>query len=460
MDKTDPGPHLSRQLGLFPVTNIVIANMIGAGIFTTSGLLMETLDNPLMMMILWIMGGIIAICGALVYGELGAAMPDAGGEYVFLSKLFHPLAGFLSGWMSFLVGFSAPIAASAIGFSEYFLRAFPSLSGYLSPWAGPSAVSKILSVLIILIFTFVHLRGIRFGALVQNVLTLLKILLIAGLITAGFLFGKGDMSHFSEAKSFSFTFSGWKTIGLSLMWITFAYSGWNASTYIGSEIRNPGRVIPGSLLWGTGIVIVLYLLLNAFFIYALPAGLMKGVVSVGGLAAGSAFGNTAGKIMSLLISFALFSSLSAFILLGPRIYYSMARDGYFFRFAGRIHPDKRTPGLAILLQSFISIVLAVSGTFDQILTYMGFSLGIFPLITVMAGLKLRASGKLTLKLPGYPLTHLVYLVTGVVILVLAYFERPVESTVAVGTLLSGIPAFWLFRKFSGKNADSPTRKEV
>ncbi len=446
MGKIGPEIKLSRELGLFPVTNIVIANMIGAGIFTTSGLLMGTLGNPLIMLFLWILGGIIAICGALVYGELGAAMPRAGGEYVFLSEVFHPLAGFLSGWMSFIVGFSAPIAASAIGFSEYFLRAFPRLTGTLTQIMNPESFSKALSIMVILIFTLIHLKGIRFGTLVQNILTVLKIILITGLITAGFIFGKGDMEHLHAADSFRFDFSGWKTIGLSLMWITFAYSGWNASTYIGSEIRNPVKVIPRSLLWGTGIVIILYLMLNLFFVYALPSDLMKGVVSVGGLAVGTAFGNTAERIMSLLISFALFSSLSAFILLGPRIYYSMARDGYFFKFAGRIDPVNKIPGMAIILQSCISIVLVVSGTFDQILTYMGFSLGIFPIITVIAGLKLRKTGKADIKLPGFPITHLIYLSTGIAILVLAYFERPVESTVAVVTLLSGIPAFYIFRK--------------
>jgi APA family basic amino acid/polyamine antiporter len=192
--------NLKRQLGLFPSTNIVIANMIGAGIFTTSGLLLAGLHNPILMMVLWAVGGIIAICGALSYGELGAAMPQAGGEYLFLSKLYNPLSGFLSGWVSFMVGFSAPIAASALGFSEYFCRAVPVLpawlnkAGIISPlWTG-----KLLSVSIILIFTFIHYRGIKYGAKIQNVLTGLKVVLIMTLLIAGFTSGKGDMSNFSK----------------------------------------------------------------------------------------------------------------------------------------------------------------------------------------------------------------------------------------------------------------------
>ena len=210
---------LKRKLGLFPVTNIVIANMIGAGIFMTSGLLMEDLANPLLLILLWIVGGIIALCGALCYSELGAAMPHAGGEYIFLSRLFNPLFGFLSGWVSFFVGFSAPIAASAIGFTEYLTRAFPQLLslGIFGVAFEAVALKKFYSILVILAFTLVHLRGIIFGTRVQNLLTLLKVGLIAGLILIGFSFGQGSFDHFFQGKEFSFDFGGWKVIGLSLM---------------------------------------------------------------------------------------------------------------------------------------------------------------------------------------------------------------------------------------------------
>src|SRR5512136_2533030 len=170
--------NLQRKLGLFPATNIVVANMIGAGIFTTSGLLIAGLNDPLLMLVLWAVGGIIALCGALSYGELGAAMPGAGGEYLFLSRLYNPMFGFLSGWVSFMVGFSAPIAASAIGFSEYLTRAFPGIAGFTEGYISPTVLHKGLSILIIIIFSIVHLRGIRFGSTIQNVLTVLKISLI------------------------------------------------------------------------------------------------------------------------------------------------------------------------------------------------------------------------------------------------------------------------------------------
>lgn len=440
--------ELERKLGLFPLTNIVIANMIGAGIFTTSGLLMEDLRNPLLMILLWIGGGIIALCGALCYGELGAAIPRAGGEYVFLSRLFHPVFGFLSGWVSLFAGFSAPIAASAIGFTEYLTRAFPGLLslGHFEGSFEATVLKKFYSILVIIIFIFIHVRGIEFGSKVQNFLTLLKVGLIVGLILFGFSLGKGSLAHFSQGGDFSFDFGGWKTIGLSLIWIMFAYSGWNASAYIGSEIKNPIKNLPRSLILGTGIVVFLYFCLNLFYVYAVPPKDMGGVISIGGLAAGNLFGKSFENLISILISFALFSSLSAFIILGPRVYYSMAKDRYFFRFASEIHSKYGVPSKSIMLQGAIAIVMVLFGTFDQILTYMGFSLGIFPILAVIGVFKLRRLNKSTYKLPGFPLVPIIYILAGASILFLAFFERPVESSIAILTVMVGIPVYLIFKK--------------
>ena len=455
MDIKDNEGKLKRQLGLFPATNIVVANMVGAGIFTTSGLLMAGLNDPVLMMALWVVGGIIAICGALSYGELGAAMPEAGGEYLFLSKLYHPLFGFLSGWVSFMVGFSAPIAASALGFSSYFCRAVNVLpatldnAGILTPvWTG-----KLLAICIILIFTFIHYRGIKYGARIQSVLTILKVALIMVLLIAGFSSGKGDMSNFHKGGSIAPGFAGWKTIGLSLMWIMFAYSGWNASTYLGSEIKNPSKILPRSLLYGTGIVIALYLAINTLFIYGIDPEKMKGVISVGGLAMGNLFGRSADILFSLLIAFALFSSLSAFIIIGPRVYYSMAKDGLFFKLAGKIHKKYQVPSNSILLQCLIAIIMVLSGTFEQVLTYMGFALGIFPILTVFSIVKLRRENPGAIRLPGYPVTQILFILTGLLILGLSYAERPIESSIAALTVVAGIPAYYIFKNRNGSSIE-------
>ena len=318
----ETGKRLDRKLGLFAVVNIVVANIIGAGIFTTTGFLMDFLGNPIVMLSLWVAGGIIALCGALIFGELGAAFPEAGGEYVFISRLFHPLLGFLSGWLSLIVGFSAPIAASAIGFSKYFIWAFPDVQTFLvlDSMMHPDTFSKILAILVILGFSFIHSRGVVMGSHIQNALTILKVLLVLGLIIAGFTIGEGSLENLKQGDPFTFDFQGWKSIGLSLMFVMFAFSGWNSATYIGSEIRQPHKIIPRSLLISTVIVTVLYILLNLFFVYAIPPDKMIGEPEIGGLAAGRAFGPVAETVLSLLISFALFSSLSAFIILGPRVY--------------------------------------------------------------------------------------------------------------------------------------------
>jgi len=438
---------LKRTLGLFPATNIVIANMIGAGIFTTSGLLMADLGSPVLLIALWAVGGVIALCGALSYGELGANFPEAGGEYMFLSKIFHPSLGFLSGWVSFIVGFSAPIAASALGFSEYFIRAFPELSEWMrdNTFLGINGASKLFAVSIVFVFTLVHSGGIEFGSKIQNWLTILKILLVAGLIVAGIAFGKGDTDNFKAQSTVGEGIAGWKTMGLAIMWIMFAYSGWNASTYIGSEIKKPKRNLPGSLVTGTAVVIILYLLLNAVFVYAISPDEMKGVISVGGLAMGKMFGPGAETVFSLLISFALFSSLSAMIIIGPRVYFSMARDGLFFKFAARTSSRHSVPVYSLYLQSAIAIVFIITGTFDQILTYMGFSLGIFPLLTIAGSFRIRKNKTIRTSIPGFPVPQLIYLSTGIIILFLAFLERPLESSVALLTVAAGIPAYFLFK---------------
>ena len=441
--------NLERKLGLLPVTSIVIANMIGAGIFTTSGLLMQDLGNPVVMLILWIVGGVIALCGALSYGELGASIPKAGGEYNFLSELYHPVYGFLSGWLSLIAGFSAPIAASAIGFSEYFFYAFPqflNLFGFSD--LSILLLKRFLALTVILVFTVIHLRGLKFGTSIQNGLTLLKIFILAALIILGFAFGDGSWAHLLKGSTISFEVANWKTIGLSLMWIMFAYSGWNAATYIGSEIKDPKNNVPKSLLLGTGIVVIIYFLFNLFLIYAVDPTHMSGIISVGGLAVEKAFGPSYNSLVSIIIAFALFSSLSAFIIIGPRVYYAMAKDNLFFKTFAKVNPNYKVPSNAIILQGVIAGIMVFSGTFDQILTYMGFSLGIFPILTVFSVFKLRRENKSVIKMPGFPFATIFYLISGTLILFLAFLERTLESLLAIVTVLFGFLAYYWFDKRS------------
>jgi APA family basic amino acid/polyamine antiporter len=441
---------LSRTLGLFPATNLVIADMIGAGIFTTSGLLLAELGSPLLMIALWAGGGVLALCGALCYGALGAAMPRAGGEYVYLSEQFHPIFGFLTGWVSIFAGFSAPLAAIALGFSEYLTSALP------APlvWGDAVAVKRFIAMLAIGALTLVHLRGIAFGARVQNVLTIGKVLLIVGLIGFGFALGSGSFDHLTLQDPIGDGGTSWRTVGLSLMWITFAYTGWNAAAYVGSEIRHPRRNLPLSLVIGTGIVLVLYCVLNVLYVYAVPPQDLSGEIAVGSLAAARLFGTSARTAISLLIAFALLSSIGALIILGPRVYYAMARDGYFFRSLAEVHPVFRVPAKAIALQCLLAIVMVLSGTFDQILTYMGFGLGIFPILVVMGVFKLPRTDRP----PLYAVAAVLFAGVSALILVLAYFERPVESSIAILTVLAGIPFYATFASARARTHVKPKEK--
>jgi APA family basic amino acid/polyamine antiporter len=230
------------------------------------------------------------------------------------------------------------------------------------------------------------------------------------------------------------------------MWIMFAYSGWNASTYLGSEIKNPSKILPRSLMYGTAIVMLLYLSINILYVYAIKPQDMKGVISVGGLAMGNLFGQSADTLFSLLIAFALFSSLSAFIIIGPRVYYSMAKDGLFFKSVAKIHTKFQVPSNSIVLQCLIALVLTLSGTFEQILTYMGFALGIFPILTVIGVFKLRKHNPSALRIAGYPFTQIIYAASGLLILLLSFLERPMESSIALLVVVAGIPAYFIFKK--------------
>lgn len=441
---------LVRRLGLVTVIAIIVADMVGTGIFTTSGLVMANLQSPVLMIVLWGVGGLVALAGAFCYAELSVAMPYAGGEYLYLSRLFHPMVGFLSGWISFIVGFSAPVAAASIGMSEYMIGAFPGLLSpdFLSGGLSQMFVQKALAIMVVLVFTLVHLQGTRLGTQVHNIFTLLKIALIAVLIIIGFSVGEGSFSHFSTGETIPFDFSRFKSIGLSVLWISFAYTGWNAAAYIGAEVKKPNKNLPRALLLGTGMVILMYVLLNVLFVYAIPPGQMEGVISVGTLAAKNLFGLQYSRVFSFFIAIALFSSISALIILGPRIYYAMARQGHFFAFAGKVHAKTGVPYLSVIIQGMVAIVIVLSGTFDEILTYMGFALGLFPMLAVYGIFILHRKGMSRYRAPWHPVFPVFFMLINLMMLFLGYAQRPLESSIAIGTVLLGIPLYYFFKRKS------------
>jgi basic amino acid/polyamine antiporter, APA family len=455
---TDKG--LRRQFGGITATALVVANMIGAGIFTTSGILAGQLPSPGWVLACWIIGGLIAISGALCYAELATRMPREGGEYLYLKRLFHPSLGFLTGWTSFFVGFSAPIGLSALGFAAYLFAGLQRLQIIQVENSGYEILfRKGVAIILITLFTGLHYLGGRLGPRVQNLLTVVKILLIVGLASIGLFIGAGSWVNLAvpaTTKPFSFMF-----FGTAMMMVMFSYSGWNASAYIAGELKDPRKTLPVSMVAGTAVVILLYLFLNLFYFHAVPYSQLAGTVTVAEKALANAFGSGLTDILGAVIGVVLLSSLSAYIMIGPRVYFAMARDGLFFPFAGRVHPRHNVPGDAIIIQGVIAALMVLLGTFEQLLVYVGFALGIFPWLAVVGLFKARKLGigeERAAKVWGFPLVPLFFLSANLLLMIVAYINRPLESSAAVITVLIGIPCYYLWQKIEGNKKSREIKK--
>ena len=436
---------LGKNYGMVTATALVVANMIGSGIFITSGIMAGQLPGSGWIILCWLFGGLIAISGSLCYAELATRMPECGGEYVYLKKLDHPLLGFLTGWTSFFVGFSVPIALSAIGFAAYLFSSLSHFFPHMPPDQLP-LYKNAAAILIIVIFTTLHFMGARLGGKVQNLLTGIKIFLITGMVSLGFLLGKGDWSNinFGSGKSFD-----GMAFGTAMIMVMFAYSGWNASAYIAGELKNPRKTLPASLISGTLIVIILYMAVNVFIFYSAPYSDLKGKLTVVEKACVYSFGNWASGLLSGMIAIILLSSLGAFLLIGPRVYYAMAKDRLFFSFAAKVHPRYKVPSKSIMLQGAVAVLMVLIGSVEQLLIFIGFSLNIFPWLAVIGLFKARRLGigeETAVKVRGYPLVPIFFLFCSVTLMVLTYLNKPVESSIAVLTIVVGVPCYFLWVK--------------
>jgi basic amino acid/polyamine antiporter, APA family len=427
--------ELQRDLGLFSATVVVIANMIGTGIFTTSGFIIAKVGNPVVFMLCWLIGGLFALCGALCYGELGVRYPKAGGEYIYLREAFGPCFGFLSGWLSLIFGFSAPIAAAAMAFAVYLL---PGVE---------KGVTTGVACGVILFITLLHYHSLKLGARIQNGLTLLKIGIIIVLVISAAVIGHGDLAHFEPGLlADAGSGSSW---AVALIFISFAYSGWNAASYLGGEIERPERNMPRALVLGTVIVVILYLALNAIFIFALAPEEMAGNVDVGALAATVLFGETAGRWFGVVIAVGLLSVLSAMIMTGPRVYYAMARDGVFFRVIGRLSQRHHTPAASIFLQATIAIVMVLTATFDSLLIYIGFTLSLSAMLTVCGMMwlhHLKPLSARSYRTPCYPLVPVIFIIGNGWIIVFVMKSQPVASLFGMATIGLGLLIYTVFHQ--------------
>lgn len=443
--------ELKREIGLTTASAVVVANMVGTGIFTTSGFIVKELGDFRLMLLCWLVGGLFALFGALAYGELGARFPAAGGEYVYLRETYGRWMGFLSGWISLVVGFSAPIAAAAIAFAAYGFQALSipagrpvvlSISGVNIFTLSPEIL---VAVAVIVALSLVHYHSLRVGSRVQNALTGFKVALILGFVIAGLLSDRGSIVHLSGGLDLGALLQ--ERFAVSLIFVSFAYSGWNAAAYLGGEIQRPGRNIPLALAAGTALVILLYLLLNIVYSYALRVDEMSGVIEVAAKAAISLFGAGAGRYISGAIAVGLLSVLSAMIMTGPRVYYAMSKDGLFFELFARVSRARRTPGHSISLQAAIAVIMVITASFEKLLIYIGFTLSLFAMLTVLGVIILRIrrpDPDPRYRTFGYPATPTLFILGNLWIIYFSLKSRPGASLAGLATIGLGLLVYLYF----------------
>ena len=445
------GIELLKSLGPADGAAIIISNVIGGGIFIVPAFVAQVVPDPMAMLAVWLTGGVLAFAGAMAYAELATLRPRAGGEYVYIREAYGPLAGFLTGWTSFVAGFSGAIAASAVGLAAYlgrFLPAAADTTPLLRIPVGSVAMTVTPQSLIALTaiggLTLVHVVGIRPGRVVQDILAGLKVCALLALVAFGFTIGHGTTANFTESAG-SVTASGWT---LALIPVMFSYSGWNAAAYVAEEMRDPGRNVPLAMGIGTVSVVVIYVLMNVLYIYALPVESLASVdARVLDAAAARLFGPGVAVPLAAASATMIAASISAMILAGPRVYYAMARDGAFFSAAAKIHPSFRTPTTAILAQSAWAGILVLTGTFNQLVEYTGFAVVLFAGIAVTVVFVLRRqepAAERPFKAWGYPLAPLVFTGASFLMVANAIWQSPGPSLAGLAIIGAGVPVYFMF----------------
>lgn len=438
-----PTEELKRDFGLSTSTYVVIASMVGIGILISPGYMMASLKNYPVIFGLWALGGVLALCGALCVAELAAALPKAGGEYIYLREAYGPMPAFLSGWTSFILGFSAPLAVVGHVAAKYLLTPFE-MGGNES-----GLLIKMTAAVLIVLVTLPNLVGHRQSAWTQNLTTVLKLALFVMLVALGFLFGHGQLARLSEGQPIGEI--GLGNIATQLFYVMFAYSGWNAASYMAGEVKDPGRTLPRSLILGTALVTVLYLALVLVFAYAVPlmdVGFeFDNVEQVPNLAVENLFGPRASSVFSILLGLTFLSTASAFVITGPRIYYAMARDGLFPSIAGHVSTKGGIPVYAMIAQSACAITILFVTDFENLYRYASVGLSIFALLFIGAVYVLRwrrPEMERPFRVPGYPVVPGLFMAVILFMTVFAFKEWPGPSMFSLASILIGIPIYYIW----------------
>ncbi len=421
---------------------IVVANMIGTGVFTSLGFQLMDIQSTFVLLMLWLVGGVTALCGALTYAELGSSLPRSGGEYNFLSQVYHPMAGFVSGWISATVGFAAPTALAAMTFGAY-----------LEASLGDVLSAKLMAAILVLVLTGIHIFSHAASGGFQTLFTLLKVLLILVFVVAvgwsvsepqsvSLLPGPGDAELLLSS-----------AFAVSLIYVNYAYTGWNAATYIINEVDEPQRNMPVILFVGTAIVMVLYLLLNYTFLHAAPQEQMAGKIEIGVIVAQSAFGETGAMVMGIMLATLLVSTVSAMVIAGPRVLQVIGEDFRLFRVMAR-KSREQIPVIAILVQSGLTLFFIMTSTFESVLVFSGFVMGVNTFFAVAAVFILRRRGdvKAAYRTFGYPVTPLIYLVLMAWTLTFILINRPQEGWAGLGIITAGVLLYLVSEKLNRRSA--------
>ena len=432
---------MSHNKFRFPtITAIVIANMVGTGVFTSLGFQLVDIQSGFVILVLWALGGLIAVSGAMTYAELGAAFPRSGGEYNFLSRIYHPAVGFVAGWISVTVGFAGPSALAAMTFAAYSTSI---LDVSDSVW-----LERAIAVSLVLALTFVHAGRRRNSGGVQVIFTILKVAVIIGFcLFAVLLIDEPQPVRFLPTEGDGALFVG-GAFAVSLIYVSYAYTGWNAATYLSSELEDPQRRLPLILLTGTLVVTLMYVALNFIFLYAAPMDELKGQVEVGLIAANAAFGEIGGRFAGLVLAMLLISTVSAMMMAGPRVLQVMGEDFKVLRRIARVNDDG-IPDTAIYIQSFLAVLFILTSSFESVLLFAGFTLALSSFVTVSGVFVLRwRQPELERPYRTFlsPLPPLIYLALMGWTLSFVLVNRPVEGLFGLGAILSGLLVYVLLRR--------------
>jgi basic amino acid/polyamine antiporter, APA family len=445
--------NLERRLGPLDGAAIVVTNVIGGGILFFPVLIAASVPDGKLFLSLWLVGGFLAFCGGMGYAELAALRPRAGGEYVYLREAYGPLVGFLTGWTSFVAGFAGAIAASSIFFVLYLDRFIPGVNNttpFFSvpiPYAGITVSRQtLMAIAVVWAFAYIHIRGVGPGRMVSNVLAVGKVSAFLIFIALGLSIGAGSSENLSgSAGPVALT-----SYLAALVLVMFTYSGWNAAAYMAEEVRDPGRNLPMAIALGTATVFLIYLLINALYLYVIPIGeLMKVQGSLLDRVADRLLGARAGDIMGIVSLVSLAGTINANTFVGPRVYFAMARDGVFIPAAAHVHPNYKTPSRSVVAQSIWASVLILTGSLDGLGNYVGFAITLFAGIAVAAVFVLRArepNAPRPFKAVGYPITPAIFVIASLAIVLNAFYTNPRVSGLGMLLILAGIPVYLWFRR--------------